>query len=298
MENRSVPTNDYRTIPLSAEYRELIAVADAATWYYETEHYHPEPLEIEKSKQPWVSTLLPGSLVSWRTIIFLMVLPLLLGGLLAYFLPLPFVANPFVGSARTMHLSQRQPSAGVQAIQNATAMRDITAANTLVSPELQSAWTNSGHTTLDAAEATDVAATFTQRYQTLDYRSPATLSAARFVLTQAENTRFATVDERNNPNFIDNAQQKHLIQVASITSSRLVKLQRHKGDFFAWITVSYELYRHSQGQTSIERKLTQQVLLLAVPFGTPQTAPVMGGIGWLVCSFRQGDALPAIPEQP
>ena len=295
---KSVNTDDYRTTPLLEEYTPLASTHNAIGWCYETDKYRTEGLKTERSKRKWASTLLSYPLLSWRYIMIVMVLPLLLGGILAYFLPLSSVVDALAAHNSKTYVAQRQPSAVVHPMQDATAMADTTTPSGLASPELQSEWEKSGYSILDATEATDVAMTFTQRYQTIDHRSLSTLSAARFILTQAANSRFAATDERNNARFIASAQQQHLIQATSITGAHVVKLQRHKGHFFAWVTVSYQLYRSNQGQTSIEKGLTQQVLLTAVPFSTPQTAPAMGGIGWLVCNFQRGSTLPTIPRQP
>jgi hypothetical protein len=164
---------------------------------------------------------------------------------------------------------------------------------------LSAAWTASGRGTVDMLEALTVAETFTQRYETIDFRSPGTLSAARFILTQAANARFSANDERNTNQFAAQIQQERLIQAAFITGAQLVAAQAQNGNFFAWVTVSYQLARQ-QGQGSAPTMQNRQmtVLLIAVPFDTPPDAPPMGGIAWLVSNYSPGNALPNIPAQP
>src|SRR6266581_2027877 len=88
-------TDDYRTAPLLEEYTPISSTLDAITWCYETDKYRTEKLDTERSKRKWASTLLPYPLLSWRYIMIVIVLPLLLGGMLARFLPLSFVVNAF-----------------------------------------------------------------------------------------------------------------------------------------------------------------------------------------------------------
>ncbi len=164
---------------------------------------------------------------------------------------------------------------------------------------LPAAWTASGRGMTDALEARTVAETFTQRYETIDFRSLGTLSAARFIMTRAANIRFSANDQRNTDQFAEQIQQEHLVQAAFITGAQLVAAQAQNGNFFAWVTVSYQLaMQQGQGPALTMQNRQMTILLIAVPFDTPQGAPPMGGIGWLVSNYSAGTALPAIPAQP
>lgn len=164
---------------------------------------------------------------------------------------------------------------------------------------LPPAWSASGRGTTDMLEALTVAETFTQRYETIDFRSPGTLSASRFIMTRAANIRFSANDQRNTDQFAEQIQQEHLLQDAFITGAQLVAAQELNGNFFAWVTVSYQLSVQQNQEPALTMQNRQMtVLLVAVPFDTPAGAPPMGGIGWLVSNYSSGAALPAIPAQP
>jgi hypothetical protein len=174
-----------------------------------------------------------------------------------------------------------------------------TVASTPVAMALPPAWTASGRGTTDALEARTVAETFTQRYETIDFRSLGTLSAARFIMTRAANIRFSANDQRNTDQFAEQIQQEHLVQAAFITGAQLVAAQAQNGNFFAWVTVSYQLaMQQGQGPALTMQNRQMTILLVAVPFDTPQGAPPMGGIGWLVSNYSAGTVLPPIPAQP
>ncbi len=160
-------------------------------------------------------------------------------------------------------------------------------------------WAASNRQVTDAMEAMAVAETFTQRYETIDFRSPATLNSSRFVLTAAANDRFVASDKRGGEAFATQMQQQQLVQTATVTGTQIVKAQSSDGQFFAWIRVTYQLAtQKGQGNVSISDVLPMNVLLVAVPFATPQNAPPMGGIGWLVSDFKHGSSLPVIPATP
>lgn len=165
--------------------------------------------------------------------------------------------------------------------------------------DLPAGWVDSGRNIVDATEAIAVAETFTQRYETLDYRSPATLTAARFLLTPEANIRFSATNKRSTKAFADQLQQQHLMQVATITGAKLIRAESSNGSFFAWVTVTYQLSVQQGTEASTVTDNSQlSVLLVSVPFNTPRDAPPMGGIGWLVSDFGKGNALPAIPVEP
>lgn len=168
-------------------------------------------------------------------------------------------------------------------------------------PALPQEWTASGRGVADANEAIAVAETFTQRYETIDFRSRGTLSAAQFILTNAANARFTAHDKRATDAFALQIQQQQLIQVGVISGGQIVKAQNQNGRFFAWVSVSYQLViQQGQGNPTTAMNLQMNVLLVAAPFGSPADAPPMGGIGWLVSSYQPGNmlTLPPIPAQP
>jgi hypothetical protein len=160
-------------------------------------------------------------------------------------------------------------------------------------------WTASGRGTVELLEALTVAETFTQRYQTVDFRSLSTLSTARFLLTNAANARFSAKDQRASAQFATQIQQAHLSQAALITGAQLVMLQMHNGNFFAWITVSYQLaIQQGQGTPLTMDNRQMSILLVAAPFGTPQASPPMGGIGWLVSCYGEGNTQLTVSNTP
>lgn len=165
-------------------------------------------------------------------------------------------------------------------------------------PAMPAAWTASGRGMADMFEAFSVAETFTQRYETIDFRSPATLSSSRFILTNAANQRFVARDQRNTDTFANQIQQQQLVQAVIIMGAQLVQAQNQNGNFFAWITVSYQLAMQQGQGMPVTTNKTMTLLLIAVPFNTPNDAPPMGGIGWLVSSYQFGNVLPAIPALP
>lgn len=168
-------------------------------------------------------------------------------------------------------------------------------------PALVPVWRGSGRTPVDAGEAEAVAATFVQRYQTLDSRSlEQTLAAAEFVLTANARARFlgrvpdVLPDPRATAAFAQQVEQEHLHQVAVITAEQIVAAQTQNGLFFADVLVSYELFQTVHGRVQSLQSRQMVVLLLAVPFGND----VMGGIGWLVSNWQTGTHLPVLPLQP
>lgn len=168
-------------------------------------------------------------------------------------------------------------------------------------PALVPVWRGSGRTPVDAGEAEAVAATFIQRYQTLDSRSlEQTLAACEFVLTPEARARFlgqvpdVLPDPRATTAFAGQVEQERLHQAAVITGEQIVAAQTTNGQFFVDVLVSYQLTGTIQGQVQLPQSLQMVVLLLAVSFGNN----VMGGIGWLVSNWEEGTHLPLLLLQP
>lgn len=160
-------------------------------------------------------------------------------------------------------------------------------------------WVASERGTPDMFEALSVAETFTQRYETIDFRSPATLTASSFILTNAAINRFAAQDKRHTDAFAAQVQQQKLMQAVLITGAQLVQAQNQNGRFFAWVTVSYQFVaQQGQGTPTTLNNQTMTVLLVAAQFDTPAGNPPMGGIGWQVSNFGHGNTLPAVPATP
>lgn len=205
-------------------------------------------------------------------------------------------------------------------------MTTATAQATLPSDQVPSAqtlqqlgWTAAGLSTGDVLEAERTAWTFTDREMSLDYRNVGTraqhggtFTAAVFLLTPNARTRFVTNDVRafNNVLF-DQVQQQRLIQEVVNAQARLVQFQVQGQQQFAWIDVSFQLWRSRldpQTGSRVEglelapathgpRVHHMIVLLLRVTPGTQGTNAPMGGTGWLVSTYALdpvGGILPAI----
>ena len=162
---------------------------------------------------------------------------------------------------------------------------------------LPAAWTASGRGSAEAIEAQDVAETFVSHYETLDWRSKNTFDQATFAMTQAALARFWKQDERATPTFIVNFINTQSVWVASIESAKtqIIKAKQWQHSFFAWLSVSYQLYHQQKDAPAYTDEHTIVVLMVAVPFGVNS---VVGGIGWEVSAWRDGNQPFPIPDQP
>jgi hypothetical protein len=185
----------------------------------------------------------------------------------------------------------------------------------------QLGWTGAGLSTGDALEAERTAWTFTDREMSLDYRNAGTQAqhggtfmAAVFLLTPNARARFFLNDVRaiNNVLF-DRVQQQRLIQEVVNAEAHLVQFQIQGQQQFAWVDVSFQLWRsqldpqtgsRAEGleldpTTHGPRVRHMIVLLLRVAPGTQGTNAPMGGTGWLVSTYAldpAGGSLPAIVQ--
>jgi hypothetical protein len=183
----------------------------------------------------------------------------------------------------------------------------------------QLGWMAAGLSTGDALEAERTAWTFTDREMSLDYRNAGTqaqhggtFTAAVFLLTPNARVRFFQNDVRaiNNVLF-DRVQQQQLIQEVVNAQPRLVQFQVQGQQQFAWVDVSFQLWRsqldpqtgsRAEGleldpATHGPRVHHMLVLLLRVTPGTQGTNAPMGGTGWLVSTYAldpAGGSLPVI----
>jgi hypothetical protein len=173
---------------------------------------------------------------------------------------------------------------------------------TWIPQQLPAGWTDAGLSTGDALEACRTAATLTDLEMSIDYRSVGTradhggtMTAAVFLLTPAEVTRFEQEDVRviNNVLF-DQVQQAKLVQALVNPQPQLTQFATQGQQQFAWVDVSFEQWQSKtiNGQPSAgletDPKTNQprihhmMVLLLRVP---QNANGAMGGIGWLVSGY-------------
>ncbi len=184
---------------------------------------------------------------------------------------------------------------------------------------LPAGWTAAGLSATGALDAERTAWTFTDREMSLDFRSvgtrashAGTFTAAAFLLTPAAKIRFEQNDLRAANNVLfDSVQQRQLIQVVINAEPLLVKFQIQGQQQFAWVDVSFQLWRSQLDQQHLGQRIEGQeidpttkqprvhhmvVLLLRVQPGTQGINPPMGGTGWLVSTYAldPGNAVPDI----
>ena len=220
-------------------------------------------------------------------------------------------------SARPTRTIQRTPTpAMATATPQTTPQSDwVPSAQTLQ----QLGWTGAGLSTGDALEAERTAWTFTDREMSLDYRNVGTqaqhggtFTAAVFLLTPNARVRFFQNDVRAiNNALLDRVQQQQLIQEVVNAQPSLVQFQVQGQQQFAWVDVSFQLWRsqldpqtgsRAEGleldpATHGPRVHHMIVLLLRVTPGTQGTNAPMGGTGWLVSTYTldpAGGGLPVI----
>jgi len=163
---------------------------------------------------------------------------------------------------------------------------------------LPAAWTESGRGDAEFIEAKNVAETFASHYEMLDWRSRNSFDQATFAMTQAALTqRFLQRDDRANAAFVNTFIEGQNIQTPSLkqNKTRILLATSAPSGFFVWMSVSYSLLHQQKSTPSFTDQHSLVVLLVSAPFGTSN---VVGGVGWLVSDWQEGNVVFPIPQQP